>query len=123
MMIMTQIITELDKYNQFYTLDIHQKNRMNDITVNINDSTLSSYHKYELALNQDWVALNGYENLEQSIINWIDLESFEISKNDLIDNINNKFKMNLSLDRIYFFNELIFYHCEQKDKKNMQKNC
>jgi len=114
---MTQIITELDKYNQLYELDIHQKNRMNDIPVNINDSTLSSYHKYELALNQDWIDLNRYENLEQSIINWIDVEDFNLSKDELIIYINTRIKTNLSIDRIYFFYELIYYYCEQKDKK------
>jgi len=127
---MNKIITELNKYNLLYTLEMYQKNRMNNIELDLNSINLDSCYNYELALNQDCLDLNTYDKLEESIVHWIKVEDFKLTKNELIEFINKRIETNLSIDRIYFFNELIFYYCEQKDKKvyaiklvNSLKNC
>lgn len=117
-MINNKIITELNTYNKSYTLEIYQKDRMSDITKNLNDSSLESGYKYELALNSDFLHFNGYDKLEESIISWIDLNKFMLTTDELLLYINKRLLTHLSIDRIYFFNEMRYYYCPQKEKKN-----
>jgi len=99
-----KIIKELNKYNQSYTLEMYQKTRMNNIELDLNGINLDSCYNYELALNQDCLDLNTYDKLEESIVHWIEVEDFKLTKNELIKFINKRIETNLSIDRIYFFN-------------------
>lgn len=111
----THILTELDSYNESYILERHQKNRMGIINSNLLNE-LTTFQKYELSLNQEILAINPYNALEESITTFKDIKNYNISFNELLAHLTDRLSTKASLDRKYLFHELFLNFCEQKDK-------
>lgn len=112
----TQILTELDSYNELYILDRYQKNRMKTVDSNLLNE-LTSFQKYELLLNQQILYINPYKTLEESITTFEDIKNYNISFNELLAFLTDRLSIKASLDRKYLFHELLLNFCEQKDKQ------
>ncbi|RLA84030.1 MAG: hypothetical protein DRG78_02655 [Epsilonproteobacteria bacterium] len=112
---MHKILKLLDQFNESYKLELYQHNTMQEFNL-IEIEQLNKYQKYELSLAQDYLHLNDYDELKKSILtnSWGDSEY--IDNNELIVYIKDRLNQKLSVDRKYFFNELILYFCEQQDK-------
>lgn len=74
----TQILTELDSYNESYILERYQKNRMKTVDSNLLNE-LTSFQKYELYLNQEYLMIDIYSNLEDSIVTFRNIENYNLS--------------------------------------------
>lgn len=112
----THILTELDSYNESYILERHQKNRMGIINSNLLNE-LTTFQKYELSLNQEILAINPYNALEESITTFKDIKNYNISFNELLAHLTDRLSTKVSVDRKYLFHELLLNFCEQKDKQ------
>lgn len=112
----TQILTELDSYNESYILERYQTNRMETVDSNLLNE-LTSFQKYELSLNQQFLQINPYITLEKSITTFEDIKNYNISFNELLAYLTDRLSIKASLDRKYLFHELLLNFCEQKDKQ------
>lgn len=113
---MNQVLQELDKFNKTYKIETFL-NRIEGDFAPKSVSKLNGLQKFELHISQDYFNINSYELLDISLVQLENLDSFSITKKELVDYILTRLKTNLSKDRIYFFYELLLYYCEQKDKK------
>lgn len=111
----TQILTELDSYNESYVLERYQKNRMETVDSNLINE-LTTFQKYELSLNQQILQINPYNTLEKSITTFKDIKNYNISFNELLAYLTDRLSTKVSVDRKYLFHELLLNFCEQKDK-------
>ena len=119
---MRDILKELDEVNKTYILEEYKTNFM--ITVeNEKRNNLSELQKYELDLNENNFPILDRQKLFKSIIDWPDINKYNISDKDLIEYFKNRSLMeNITLDRKYFFHELILSFCRGKDKKIYAKD-
>lgn len=115
---MNKILKCLNKYNEFYELKEYQDS-WNENFSKEDIKHLTKQQKYELDLNNDYLNLNHYENLFETIVtnNWGNLENYKISNIELIEYLEHRINSKLSVDRIYFFNEIILYFSKQQDKE------
>lgn len=116
---MNDVLKKLDDYNCSFKLEISSFNRMQ--LEDHEKQKLNNLQQYELYLNQCYLTINTYPDLDTSIINWGSIEEFNISQHELIAYIEERLLFKLSIDRIYFFNELLFYFCNKKQKKHFAK--
>ena len=119
---MRDILKELDEVNKTYILEEYKTNFM--ITVeNEKRNNLSELQKYELDLNENNFPILDRQKLFKSIIDWPDINKYNISDKDLIEYFKNRSLMeNITLDRKYLFHELILSFCRGKDKKIYAKD-
>ena len=112
------ILEEIKEYDKDYIIESYSKKRMNEFEL-YEIERLNKFQQYELRLNQDFMYLNNYEALKETIFsnNWGDLNYFNISNIEIVNYIEKKLTHKLSIDRVYFFNEMMLYFCEQSKKK------
>lgn len=119
---MRDILKELDGINEAYILKIDNTNFMKIVEKEIKDN-LSKLQKYELDLNENNFPILDRQKLFKSIIDWPDINKYNISDKELIEYFKNRSLMeNITLDRKYFFHELILSFCRGKDKKIYAKD-
>ncbi|MCG3683859.1 DUF4209 domain-containing protein [Aliarcobacter butzleri] len=118
---MNSILNKLNQFNEFYVLEQYQTKQMDTFDSNLLNE-LNVFQKYELSLNQEYFYINGYEKIDESIMEFGDIKNCNISFNELSAYLDKRLKTKLSVDRKYFFQELLLNFCEQKDKLRYAKN-
>lgn len=120
--VMKDILKELDEVNKTYILK-----RVNcDLMKKVYEHELISLNKlqqYELVLNNNCFQVKTGEKLFNSIIDYPDINKYNISNNELIEYFKNRSLIeDVTLDRKYFFYELILNFASREDKRKYAKD-
>lgn len=94
---MNSILNKLNQFNEFYVLEQYQTKQMDTFDSNLLNE-LNLFQKYELSLNQEYFYINGYEKIDESIMEFGDIKNYNISFNELLAYLDKRLKTKLSED-------------------------
>lgn len=114
-MLKNEILEYLNLTNEEYSLGPYQLINRKNYDIDLINK-LSNCQKYEFFLNENYFYINSYNLIDKALIAWPDFQKYNISSNELLSYFEDRLSMNISLDRKYFFLELQFNFCEQKNK-------
>lgn len=113
---MNSILESLNNFNQNYILKIYQEEKIQDFDEELINK-LSKIEKYEFILNKSPLVICRYEDLYKHFIDFGKLNIHNITFDELSDYFKDKLKTKITLDRKYFFQELLLHFCEQQQKR------
>lgn len=115
---MNTILKKIKEYDKEYIIELYSSNTMEDFELD-KVKELNKLQQYELRLNQEFLNLNNYEELKETIFsnNWKNLNHFNLTNSEILNYFEEKSVKDVSIDRAYFFNEIKLYFCEQSKKR------
>lgn len=115
---MRDIVKELNEVNKTYIFGEDTCTKISKLYNQELKNSLNKLQQYELILNEAYLPILSEDKLLNSIIDWPDIIKYGLSNNEAIEYFKNRSSMkDITLDRKYFFYELILNFCEKKDKR------